>query len=243
MKSKFAAFDIDGTLVRWQLYHAVVDRMAKLGHLGLDAHEKLHAERMKWKRRENTNAFGEYEQFLIKLYESVLAKLDPKVFDRIAKEVAEEYKDQVYTYTKKLINKLKQNDYICLAISGSHHELVGIVAKSHGFDDWIGTHYHRAAGKFTGGSTIASHDKANALKSLINKHRLSFEGSFAVGDTASDKAMLELVENPVAFNPNNELYVYSKNNKWPIVIERKNVVYELNYVNDSYQLADNSPTQ
>ncbi|MEK7603403.1 MAG: HAD family phosphatase [Patescibacteria group bacterium] len=238
MSSKFAVFDIDGTLIRWQLYHAVVDRMAKLGHLGLDAHEKLHIERMKWKRRESPGAFLEYEQFLVKLYESVLDKLDPRVFDRIAREIAYEYKDQVYTYTKNLLNKLKQKGYFCLAISGSHHELVGLVAKDHGFDDWIGSIYHRAAGKFTGNKQVSSHDKASTLKSLIKKHQLNLKNSYAVGDTASDVGMLAMVENPIAFNPNSELLDHAKNNGWPLVIERKNVVYELKYLGGKYQLAN-----
>jgi HAD superfamily phosphoserine phosphatase-like hydrolase len=211
--------------------------MAKLGHLGLDAHEKLHAERMRWKRREQPNAFLEYEQFLVGFYESVLGKLNPKVFDRIAKEVAEEYKDQVYTYAKGLLNKLKQKGYFCVAISGSHHELVGIVAKDHGFDDWIGSVYHRAAGKFTGNKHVSAHDKAKALQYIIDKHGLTIKDSFGIGDTASDKSMLDMVQSPIAFNPNRELFDYAKSAKWPIVVERKNVTYELNYNNGSYILA------
>ena len=233
---KFAVFDLDGTLIRWQLYHAVVDRMAKLGHLGLDAHEQIHHYRMKWKRRESPEAFLEYEQFLVRMYESVLGKLDPKVFDRIAEEIADEYKDQVYTYTKSLLSKLKQKGYFCLAISGSHHELVGLVAKSHGFDDWIGSVYHRAAGKFTGISNIASSDKAKALKQLVIKHNLKFDDSYGVGDTKSDIPMLNMVHKPISFNPNNELFDYAKNARWPVVIERKNVVYELQYLSGRYTL-------
>lgn len=234
---KFAVFDIDGTLIRWQLYHAVVDRMAKLGHLGLDAHEKLHAERMKWKRRENIDSFSEYENFLIKLYESVLSKLNPKVFDRICNEVADEYKSQVYTYTKRLLKKLKQKGYFCIAISGSHQELVEIVAKEHGFDDWIGSIYHRAAGKFTGIGKISSYDKSTALNDLIQQHSLTIKDSYAIGDTISDKPMLAMVENPIAFNPNRELLYYAKGNGWTIVVERKNVIYELKCNNGQYVLA------
>jgi HAD superfamily hydrolase (TIGR01490 family) len=233
---KFAVFDIDGTLIRWQLYHAVVDKLAKLGHLGLDAHEQIHHYRMKWKRREHPESFRDYEQFLVKLYESALQKLQPSVFDEIAQEVAEEYKEQVYTYTKKLLNKLKQNDYFCLAISGSHHELVAMVAKSHGFDDWIGTKYHRAAGTFTGYSKVASHDKAKTLKELVGKHSLTFDDSYAIGDTKGDIPMLNLVTNPIAFNPNRDLYDYAKNSGWPMVVERKNVIYELQKTGETYEL-------
>jgi phosphoserine phosphatase len=33
MNKKFAAFDIDGTLIRWQLYHAIADNLVKLGFI------------------------------------------------------------------------------------------------------------------------------------------------------------------------------------------------------------------
>jgi HAD superfamily hydrolase (TIGR01490 family) len=238
MKTKpFAVFDIDGTLIRWQLYHAVVDRLAKLGHLGIDAHEQIHNQRMVWKRRESPNAFEDYEQFLVKIYEKALGNLKPSVFDRIAKEVANEYKDQVYTFTRGLIQELKDKGYWLIAISGSHHELVGIVAQQYGFDDWLGSTYHRAAGHFIGSKYVASHDKKSVLRQIIDKHNLSVGDSYAVGDSASDIAMMEIVENPIAFNPTRQLFDHARNQKWPIVVERKNVIYKLNHRYGRYILA------
>ena len=237
MKRRFAVFDIDGTLIRWQLYHAVVDRLAKKGHLGLDAHERIHQERMTWKRREHNDAFNKYEHYIIERYEAAIEKLDSSVFDDIVKEVANEYKDQVYTYTRSLIKTLKDQDYCLLAVSGSHHELVEIVAKQHGFDDWVGTDYERQAGRFTGKRFIASHDKRQVLEDLTKKHGLSYKDSYAIGDSQSDAAMLELVTNPIAFNPDQKLFQYAHKRHWPVVVERKNMVYELQYKHDTYVLA------
>lgn len=237
MSKRYAVFDIDGTLIRWQLYHAVVDRLAKKGHLGLDAHEKIHQERMAWKRREHSNAFSAYETYLIELYEKAIEKLDAGVFDGIVEEVANEYKDQVYTYTRGLLQKLKQSGYFLLAVSGSHNELVEIVSKQHGFDDWVGTNYERKAGRFTGAKFIASHNKKTILQGLIDKHDLQQSGSYAVGDSQSDAPMLEMVDNPIAFNPDQKLFQYAHKRKWPVVVERKNMVYELQYKNDTYVLA------
>jgi phosphoserine phosphatase len=39
--------------------------------------------------------------------------------------------------------------------------------------------------------------------------------------------MLEAVENPIAFNPNQTLYNHAKKRGWEIVVERKDVIYEL----------------
>lgn len=232
----FAVFDIDGTLIRWQLYHALVDRLAKKGHLGLDAHEQIHRQRMVWKRREKSDSFDEYEQFLVKLYEKALGNLKPSVFDQIAHEVATEYKDQVYTYTRDLIQILKSKAYFLLAISGSHDELVGTVAKQHGFNDWVGSYYHRAEGKFIGSKDVASSDKKTILEQLIKKHNLTRSGSYAVGDSQSDIGMMEIVDHPIAFNPTRRLFDQARTTGWPVVVERKNVVYQLEHRNGTYEL-------
>ncbi len=237
MSQKFAVFDIDGTLIRWQLYHAVVDRLAKRGHLGANAHRQLHQQRMIWKRREHPESFERYEQHLVKLYESALTQLKPEALNRIIKDVAAEYADQVYTYTRQLINDLKQQGYQLLAISGSHHDLVGLVIQKYGFLDWEGTRYTSTDGKFTGERQVAGHDKKSALNNLIVKHKLSLANSYAVGDSQSDIAMMEMVEHPIAFNPNRQLYEHARQAGWPIVVERKNVIYKLEPDHGSYRLA------
>lgn len=234
--SKFAVFDIDGTLIRWQLYHAVVDKLAATGNLGSDAKEKLREARMIWKRREHPEAFKEYEKCLIEIYESAFPKLDVNQFDVMVTEVIEEYKDQVYTYTRDFLKSLKGQGYTLLAISGSHHELVEEMAKYYGFDDYVGTRYSREDGRFTGMEFLATKDKQAILKSLVKKHNLEMNGSIAVGDSASDAGMLEVVEQPIAFNPDRALLKIAQENGWKVVIERKNVVYELERKNGEYIL-------
>ena len=52
--------------------------------------------------------------------------------------------------------------------------------------------------------------------------------------------MLDIVEHPVAFNPDKGLYEAAVSHHWPIVVERKNVVYELKPDKDGYRLAAES---
>lgn len=234
---KFAVFDIDGTLIRWQLYHAVVDRLAKEGHLGDKAHYNLHEARMVWKRREHPEAFKQYEVELIKTYEESIANLPTEVFDNIAKEVANQYKDQVYKFTRNLAHALKNKKYFLIAISGSQEELVGEIAKKYNFDTWVGTQYERNSGRFTGKKFIASNDKKAVLERVIMKYDLSMNDSIAVGDSSSDIPMLDMVEHPIAFNPDQTLFEQSVTNGWKIVVERKNVIYELEKDSDGYRLA------
>lgn len=233
---KFAVFDIDGTLIRWQLYHAVVGKLANANLLGQDTAKILKESRRKWKIRDHPEAFHEYERQLVQCYEEALPKLNTLDFDKVVHEVIEEYKDQVYTYTRDLIGTLKKKHYILLAISGSHKELVKAIAEYYNFDDYIGTHYGRKDTSFSGEKYIASHDKKKGLEFLIAKHQLDFSGSIAVGDSLSDAVMLEMVNNPVAFNPDRRLFNKARKSGWKIVIERKNVIYQLEPHDKSYIL-------
>lgn len=233
----FAAFDIDGTLIRWQLYHAIVDHLAQKNLLGPDAKEHLHQARMKWKRREHPGAWGEYELAVISTFEAAFDTLSTEDFDIATKEVTQEYGNQTYVYTRNLIKNLKHEGYFLVAISGSQHEIVGHIAQQYGFDDWVGTNYHRANDRFHDKPFVASHDKAAVLTKLIQKHSLKTAGSLAIGDSASDAAMFELVDQPIAFNPDQALYDLARKHGWKIVLERKSVIYELEATDGHYQLA------
>jgi HAD superfamily hydrolase (TIGR01490 family) len=233
----FAVFDIDGTLIRWQLYHAVADALIKLGFVESGAYEDIRAARMSWKTRQPGKSFRTYEHELIRVYESMLANLTTDQLDKAVQAVFDEYKDQVYTYTRQLIKQLKAENYCLLAISGSQAEIVRLVAKYYGFDDYLATVYERSGQRFSGHKTVPSLDKAKALGELIQNHQLVIEGSLAIGDSLSDAAMLEMVERPVAFNPDKDLYAVASRNRWKIVIERKNMIYELEKHGGKYQLA------
>ena len=49
--------------------------------------------------------------------------------------------------------------------------------------------------------------------------------------------MLGIVEHPVAFNPAEDLLNLALERGWPVVVERKSVVFELEKGNDGYVLA------
>ena len=234
---KFAVFDIDGTLIRWQLYHALVDKLADNGVLSKAINSEIQIAKMRWKRRECPESYKAYEKKLVLAYESVLKDIPTGLFDKLVVEVLEQYRDQAYTYTRNLIKVLKKADYFLISISGSHHELVSKLGNYYGFDISAGSRYEREDGNFSGAFTVASHDKKSILESIIKKQSLELIDSYAIGDSKSDAVILKMVSNPVAFNPDKELFNIAEKNKWKIVLERKNMVYELEYKDGTYELA------
>lgn len=233
----FAVFDIDGTVIRWQLYHAVVNELIVQKTLPSTAGAAIHDARMTWKRRTNSGSFADYESVLVQAYETALSTLPVSDFNKAIDAVFSEYKDQVYTYTRDLIYGLKKQGYLLFAISGSYQEIVTKLAEYYEFDDAIGQVYHQENNHFTGEHTMPMKHKDVVLRQLVDTHSASFDGSIAVGDSEGDIAMLELVERPIAFNPTKGLLEHATQKGWQVVIERKNVVYELQSGQDGYLLA------
>jgi HAD superfamily hydrolase (TIGR01490 family) len=238
MSRPFAAFDIDGTLIRWQLYHALADELARTGHIDRAAYARVKQIRMNWKQRSHENSFEEYERALVALVETALTSIKLTDFEKACRRVIDEYKDQVYTYTRDLIKDLKAEDYLIFAISASQSQIVGMVAEHYGFDDFGGSEYEVKAGYFTGKvKLLKSSAKPEYLRGLVAKHDASWQDSIAVGDSESDIPMLSIVEQPIAFNPTKELFEHARNHGWKIAVERKNMTYELEPQDGSYILA------
>ena len=225
-KKKFAVFDIDGTLIRWQLYHAVVHKLGKAGQLMPGDFEAINDARMEWKNRRTNEGFHSYEQLLVEHFITALPSIDTGVYDQVIQEVFDEYKDQIFTYTRDLVQQLKGEGYLLFAVSGSPQEVIELLAQHHGFHDAIGCSFARKDGHFTGEYTTPIFDKKTALDSLVQKHGATYTESYAVGDSASDAAMLEVVTHPIAFSPDQNLFKIAKDRDWPIVVERKNVIYD-----------------
>jgi HAD superfamily hydrolase (TIGR01490 family) len=237
MSRPFAAFDIDGTILRWQLYHAVNDALVKQGSIDRAAFEKVRAARMSWKRRSGEDSFRDYENELVKVFDAALADLPVAHFQTAVDIVFAEYKDQVYTYTRNLIQELKDKDYLLFAISGSPAMIVQKFADYYGFDDCVGTDYPTKDGRFTGTKQLSLGKKPVLLRQLIDKHGATHKSSLAIGDSEGDIDMLAMVERPIAFNPTKKLFEHARQQGWQVVVERKNMVYELEPGDGSYLVA------
>jgi phosphoserine phosphatase len=109
--------------------------------------------------------------------------------------------------------------------------------KQFDFDLAFGETYVEKDGMLTGEIGEVFRQKDVFLKQFVEEHNLTFKDSFAIGDSLADAKMLELVENPIAYNPEDSLYKLAKEKGWKIVVERKNVVFELERKNGSYVLA------
>lgn len=228
MSRPIAVFDIDGTLFRSSLFHELVERMVDKGVLPPDVREAYADAQQKWLDRH-----GSYEDYTKHMVEAFRAHLKGVPFDEvsyIAGEIVDEKKHRLYRYTRDMVHDLKARGYYLLAISWSPRFIVEALGHELGFDKVYGFFYEVGpSGNFTG--EVEDYDliknKAAVLERAAKKAGLSLDGCIAVGDTESDIPMLELAEVPLAFNPNKALYEHAHKRGWRVVVERKDVIYEL----------------
>jgi HAD superfamily hydrolase (TIGR01490 family) len=228
---KFAVFDIDGTVFRWQLYYEVVLRLAERGFFNDHEAALLKSQFDAWQSR--TKTFHDFEVVAIDLLTSSLPLLPVADFKQVVAEVLNDSSHKVYSYTRGLAKELKKDGYFLLALSGSMQEIAEPFSKLYGFDDCIGWLYEQKGGRFTG-KTIRKTvgNKAELLKQYVAEQQLSFKKSVGIGDSKGDIDMLEIVERPIAFNPSSELLDEARDKGWTVVIERKNLAYTLKRSDD-----------
>jgi len=156
--------------------------------------------------------------------------ISEKDFTRTSKIVVSRYRNRVYLFTRELIKELKKKDYFLLAISNSPKGILDVFCSEFGFDKVYGRLYELSTNKHFTGKIVDEYmiaNKANILRRAVRKNNLTLKDSVGVGDTEGDIAFLKLVDNPICFNPNMKLYRHGKRARWSIVVERKDVIYEL----------------
>lgn len=220
-----AIFDVDGTIFRSSLLIELNERLVKEKIFPEAARPHVVKAREAWLNRHGS--YHDYIRIIIDLYSQDIAGVRVQDIERVARLVINEQKHRVYVYTRELIQKLRKT-HTLIIISFSPLEAIQAFNKVYHFDFVSGVPYARRNGRFIGGVDASLVlDKKKILTELIEAHGLSLRNSVGVGDTDSDIAFLKLVKDPIAFNPNQELYRVARRNDWKIVVERKDVIYRI----------------
>lgn len=223
---RFAVFDIDGTLYRWQFFHELVHELASTGVLTANILETIDNQFHAW--RNGDISFDDYEMTVVTIFQDFLTHIPIDAYDKACRTVVERSQHKLYYYPRQLVKKLQAEGYALIALSGSQQEMVEIFGKKYGFDLAIGALYERRGNQFTGKVLRSIYGrKGDIVRGLIEEYKLDTSSSVAIGDSDGDAGLLEVVTNPIAFNPASGLLERAKQEGWSIVIERKNMAYRL----------------
>ena len=225
---KVAFFDIDGTLFRSSLLIELVEACVQEEIFSREAQKGYEKECIAWKNRDG--AYELYIDALVKVFMQEIRGVHYKKFLEIGRKMVAAQGRQTYRYTRDLIGDLRSKGYYIVAVSQSPKTILDEFCMTHGFDKVYGRLYEIGPqDRFTGVVTDLEfiRDKAKIVERVFATNNFSRENSIAVGDTDGDIPMLASVEMPICFNPNMKLYQHARENKWPVVVERKDVVYTI----------------
>lgn len=226
---KVAIFDIDGTIFRSSLLIEITEALIDAGIFRRSARKKYALEYQNWLDRKDS--YEKYIDKVVKVFEANIKGVRYKDFLNISKKVITAKQNHTYQYTRDLIKELKKKNYFLLAISNSPKLIADDFCKQLGFDKTYGRMYELNAKKTFTGKIMHLEmisDKAKVLKRAVEKEKLTMKNSIAVGDTESDIPMFKAVDTPICFNPNKKLFAVAKRNGWKVVVERKDMFYEIN---------------
>lgn len=229
-----AFFDIDGTLYRNSLMIEHFKKLIKyevIDELIWHSHVKQTFE--EWAKR-----YGDFEDYLEELaeiYVNELKGINKSHIEFIAHQVIKINGEKVYKYSRDRIKWHKDQGHKVFFISGSPEFLVSKMAEKYGVTQFRGSQYVLdEEDNFTGDIVKMwdSFNKQRALDEFVEKFEIDLENSYAYGDTTGDLSMLKMVGNPIAINPNRELYQSIKedkkiSDKITIIIERKDMIYKV----------------
>lgn len=228
MKPKAAFFDIDGTLFRSSLLIELVERFIREGVFPENAARIYEREHTAWVNREGT--YEAYIDAVVRSFSANLKGVHYGAFADIGREVVREQGHRVYRYTRDLVAELKGEGRYLVAISQSPKTILDEFCHAYGFDKVYGRIYEIGPqDRFTGvveDEHLIS-NKANIVHRVAEREGIDLSDAIGVGDTEGDIALLEAVARPICFNPNASLYTHAKRRGWEIVVERKDVIYEL----------------
>ena len=232
---RIAIFDIDGTIFRSSLIIELFDELVRRGVYPAAASHEVERNFMAWLNRK-----GHYNDYLMKLvsifYRNIggcaVRKIEPAVRAVIARQ-----KDRVHRFPRQLIRDLRKKGYFIMAISNSPEPMVKRFARVMKFDAAIGHVLEIVDGVYTGNSVLngtvqpgtAWMDKVEILEHFIRERnfKVDFRTSLMIGDSEGDLPLLSLVGRPIAFNPSRPLAEIARKKGWRIVVERKDVVYDI----------------
>jgi len=225
MKKPLAIFDIDGTIFRSSLALELYSFLVQEGIFSQKAWSEIEKKREKWLNREG--GYDKYVSGVVAAYEKEIRGIKKSEIIRASRTMLRRHKLRQYRFSRNLLSRVK-GKYHTIGISGSPLEVVREYNKALGFEKIYGTEWGTdEKGRYTGAAIhVPPRYKKELITRYVESHNLNLKGSIGIGDTEDDIGFLELVQEPIAFNPNFELATYAKKKNWKIVIERKDMIYE-----------------
>lgn len=220
---KVALFDFDGTLYPHETFETL--------RAHLKDHPKFKKNYKHFVRHFAPTYFG-YKMKLVpkirmqhRALESYVLSFkgySKKDIDGFFADVAKSMSTELRTTLLEKIKELKDENYYVVLISGAFIPLLESLFKGVGFDYIVGSKIHYKGETLDYKSRferVFADRKIDIIKEHFKNKEVDWKNSQAYSDSITDIKMLELVGQPVAVTPDNDLLSVAQDKNWKILTD------------------------
>jgi HAD superfamily hydrolase (TIGR01490 family) len=177
--------------------------------------------------RENERFYREYQAGTLDIHAWLAFQLKPLtehepdfmlgLRDRFLQEKIEPI---VLSAARELIESHRARGHVLLIITATNSFITRPIATLLGITNLLATEPEIVDGRYTGrvaGIPCFRNGKVERLSAWLTEHRQDLRGSWFYSDSHNDLPLLELVEHPVAVNPDITLARHAAQRVWPVL--------------------------
>lgn len=219
-----AAFDVDGTLLKGHVWSGIIKyhRQQRSKRLFLWLFALIHYPL--WFLAK----FGlwDEEQFRTKWMEDFCGIFKGSKREEmraiLSHVLEEELERDIRADLLEILKEHQAENHLVILVSGTFEELLRLLGEKIGVEHVLGTRVEFREGRCTGrvrGSACMGSEKVRRIQELIEEMGVEVDlpSSYSYADSISDLPILEVVGNPVAVNPDQELKSLAQERGWKII--------------------------
>ncbi|MEK6770497.1 MAG: HAD family hydrolase [Pseudomonadota bacterium] len=211
-----AIFDLDHTLLAGDSDHAwgqfLIDREVVDAESYRRANERYYAQ-----YRAGTLDIFEFLEFALK----PLARHERDQLDAWHREfVATRIRPMITPAARALVEQHRRQGHTLMIVTATNRFVTAPIAREFGIDHLLATEPEEVDGRFTGrvaGTPCYREGKVARLRQWLEHSRETLAGSWFYSDSHNDLPLLELVDHPVAVNPDEVLRREAAARRWPVL--------------------------
>ena len=214
---KLTIFDLDNTILKGDSDYSWINYLIDLGKVD----KKIYEEKNQYfydKYYEGDLDYDEWAEFALS---TIKGKSPDQIDELISDFMIKIIEPMINIYALRLIHDHNHEHDIMLLASATNSVIVEPIAKRLGFQNIISSDAEICDGVYTGkilGAPALGEGKLKKVEEWAYKKNISItDGSTFYSDSINDFPLLNVVENPVAVNPDNQLREISIKNSWKII--------------------------